>query len=135
MIYFSLGSNVNTSHLPAETKQAIIDVFSELDYKVLMKFESTTLKLSKNVKTGQWFPQQDVLAHPNIKLFITHAGYASTIETVYHGVPIIAIPVFGDQKMNAVYAETKGFGRILPWQDITKNSFAKMIEEVIGNPR
>ncbi|XP_066253000.1 UDP-glucosyltransferase 2-like [Euwallacea similis] len=134
VIYFSLGSNVNTNHLPAETKQAILEVLSGVKQRVLLKFEDSSLNLPENIKVGTWFPQQDVLAHPNMKLFITHGGYASTIETVHHGVPIIAIPVFGDHKMNAVYAETKGFGRILPWQEITKEKFSSMIEELLSNP-
>lgn len=155
VIYFSLGSNVNSRHLPLDKKRAIIEAFSNLKEDVLFKFEDDTItNLPRNVKVGTWFPQQDILgksitiicqynrkfciyflAHPNLKLFITHGGYASTIETVHHGVPIIAIPIFGDQKMNSVYAETKGFGRILPWQDITKDTFFNMIREVIDNPK
>lgn len=44
------------------------------------------------------------LAHPNTKLFITHGGLLSTTETTYHGVLILAVPVFADQEMNAARA-------------------------------
>ncbi|XP_050310088.1 UDP-glucosyltransferase 2-like [Anthonomus grandis grandis] len=137
VVYFSLGSNVNSNHLPLEKKLAIAEAFSDIKERVLWKFEDTSFakNLPKNVKVSQWFPQQDILAHKNMKLFITHAGYASTIETVHRGVPIIAVPIFGDQSMNAVYAETKGFGKVLPWQDITKDTLVGMIREVIDNPK
>lgn len=136
VVYFSMGSNVNSKDMPKNLKSSILKAFSNLKENVLWKYEDQTLTdLPKNVKIGKWFPQQDILAHPNVKLFITHSGYASTIETVYHGVPIIAIPIFGDQAMNAVHAETKGFGIYLPWHKITEQSFITTIREVIDNPK
>ncbi|KAL1490671.1 hypothetical protein ABEB36_013328 [Hypothenemus hampei] len=135
VIYFSLGSNVNTSHLPLAMKRALIEVFKEVKQRVLVKSDDEEFSnISENVLVQKWYPQQDILAHPNLKLFITHGGYASTIETVYYGVPVISIPIFGDQRMNAVYVETKGFGRILLWQDITKTTFSNMVNELINNP-
>nr|AVT42215.1 UDP-glucuronosyltransferase 40AC1 [Lissorhoptrus oryzophilus] len=137
VIYFSLGSNVKSKDLPKQTREGIIKAFSKLKENVLWKYEDDNLPvdLPSNVRIEKWFPQQDILAHPKLKLFITHAGYASTIEAVYHGVPIIAIPIFGDQRMNAVYAETKGFGSILPWSEITEETMIAKIREVIDNSK
>lgn len=91
-IYFSLGTHIKSNLLPSEKKNSILKVFAKLKQKFLWKWEDAILSgKSDNVFVKNWFPQGDVLAHPNIKCFITHGGLLSTSEAVYHGVPIIGI--------------------------------------------
>ena len=136
VIYFSMGSNLKSAELPPEKRDAILGMFSKLKEKVLWKWEDDVLPgQPKNVKLSKWLPQQSVLAHPNVKLFITHGGLLSTTETIYHGVPILAIPVFGDQKLNAKAAVNNGFGRMLPYNDITEESLTQNIQEILNDPK
>ncbi|RDY06887.1 UDP-glycosyltransferase 76F1, partial [Mucuna pruriens] len=51
----------------------------------------------------KWAPQQQVLAHPSIGAFWTHNGWNSTLESICEGVPMICMPCFTDQKVNARY--------------------------------
>ena len=46
-----------------------------------------------NVKLIKWAPQQDVLGHPKVKLFVTHGGQSSTQETLCHEMPAVSINV------------------------------------------
>lgn len=59
----------------------------------------------------------------------------STIETIYHGVPILGIPRFGDQKMNMAHAVSAGFGRMLDFTKLTEDMFLDGINEMLQNLR
>lgn len=76
-------------------------------------------------------------AHPNVKLFITHGGMLSTIETVYHGVPVLCLPMFGDQEMNSHKAEVSGYGLKLDFQDEHFNAegLKNALDQLLYNPK
>lgn len=108
-----IGSNdMKDSVLSQKFNDLLIEVFSKLPYQVLWKLDSSSLKkkISKNVKISNWFPQQDILGHDKIKAFITHGGLLSLFETVYHGTPIVVMPVFYDQDVNSERAKIDGYG-------------------------
>ncbi|KAI4327560.1 hypothetical protein L6164_020005 [Bauhinia variegata] len=48
-----------------------------------------------------WAPQAEILAHPSTGGFITHCGWNSTLESIINGVPMVAWPLYAEQKMNA----------------------------------
>lgn len=50
-----------------------------------------------------------VSEHPNCKLFITHGGHHSSIESIHFGVPVIGMPVLFDQKLNVNKAVATGY--------------------------
>ena len=92
--------------LPAERMQYFVDVVEALGMRVLLKLSrehALVLKpLGKAVRlvTG-WFPQNDVLGHPECGLFVTHGGLNGVLEASWHGVPMLAFDFgFGDQPEN-----------------------------------
>ncbi|XP_050298924.1 UDP-glycosyltransferase UGT5-like [Anthonomus grandis grandis] len=135
VIYFSMGSNLKSKDLPEATKNGILKVLGKLKQRVIWKFEEDLPNKPANVLIQKWCPQADILAHPNIKLFITHGGLLSTTETIYHGVPILAIPVFGDQIANAARAVTGGYGLKLKYQEFTVELFENYLNELLNNPK
>lgn len=62
VIYFSMGSNLQSKNMAVEKRDAILKVFSKLKEKVLWKWEDDVLPgQPPNVKLGKWLPQQDIL--------------------------------------------------------------------------
>ncbi|XP_036332210.1 UDP-glycosyltransferase UGT5-like [Rhagoletis pomonella] len=135
-IYFSLGSNVKSAYLPKRKLDEILNAFAKLPVNVLWKFEKDDLPgKPRNVYISKWFPQPDILAHPNVKLFITHGGMHSLLEVVHHGKPIVGMPVFYDQHLNVARAVAKGFGVSLNFRDFTSDELRNDILEVLNNPK
>lgn len=135
-IYFSLGSIAKSALLPIKMRKDILQTFSKLKMKVLWKWEETDLAgKPDNVFISKWFPQSDILVHPNVRLFITHGGLLSSIEAVFHDVPILGLPVFGDQHVNMARAVQKGYGQSLGLKHLTENSFTLAINQMIGTDR
>lgn len=97
----SLGTNMRSDLLGQEIIKNILTTFKEIpEYNFLWKFESDELPMEKpaNVKLSKFLKQNDILAQPNIKLFISHCGLMSTQESLWHGKPIVGIPLYGDQQ-------------------------------------
>ncbi|KAG5880367.1 hypothetical protein JTB14_029493 [Gonioctena quinquepunctata] len=136
VIYFSMGSFLKSKMLPVEVRNTILRVFGRRKEKILWKWEDEALPGQPlNVLVKKWFPQQDILAHPNVKVFMTHGGLLSTTEAVHHGVPMIAIPTYGDQMANSNFAKHIGFGLVLPFSDLSEEKLTSLLEEIISNPK
>ncbi|XP_038217980.1 UDP-glycosyltransferase UGT5-like isoform X1 [Zerene cesonia] len=134
VIYLSFGSNVPSSLLPQETIQLFIKVFSKLPYDVLWKWEKDELPgKSDNIRISKWLPQSDLLRHPKIKLFITQGGLQSTDEAINAGVPLVGIPMLGDQWYNVDYYVYHRIGVRLDFDELSGDLLDKAIKTVIND--
>lgn len=80
VIFFSLGSFLQSSEMPTEKIEIFLNAFSKLKQRVIWKFEDESYKVPSNVLVSKWLPQSDILAHPNVVLFIAHGGNISTFN-------------------------------------------------------
>ncbi|XP_043694291.1 hydroquinone glucosyltransferase-like [Telopea speciosissima] len=76
--------------------QSIEDPFSYLPQGFLERTKG------RGVVVPSWAPQIQVLNHGSTGGFLTHCQWNSTLESIVHGMPLIAWPLFAEQRMNAV---------------------------------
>ncbi|XP_044467970.1 anthocyanidin 5,3-O-glucosyltransferase-like [Mangifera indica] len=50
-----------------------------------------------------WAPQKAILSHDSMGGFVTHCGWNSILEAVCAGVPMLAWPLYAEQKMNKTF--------------------------------
>ncbi|KAH1022193.1 UDP-glycosyltransferase UGT5 isoform X2 [Dendroctonus ponderosae] len=136
VIYFSLGSLVQSVFLPPKTIETIQNVFKSLPYSFVWKWEnSSMINQPTNVYISNWIPQTALLEHPNVKLFITQGGLQSTEEAIAAHKPIIGIPFHSDQTTNVDTCAMYGMGKLLDMEDITIETLRSYILEIVNNPR
>lgn len=66
---------------------------------------------------------------------MTHGGLLSIMEAVYHAVPIIGIPVFGDQGTNIATGVSRGYAIKMPINNISEKLLIYNINEITNNPK
>jgi len=116
--------------LGVERITMILEAFRKLPkytfiWKINMK--EFPVSLPSNVVLRNWLPQNDILAHKNTKVFITHAGLLSTQESIYHGVPMLGIPILSDQFINIRRSVEKGLANVLYVKELsTENLYTKL---------
>ncbi|CRK94411.1 CLUMA_CG007918, isoform A [Clunio marinus] len=75
----------------------------------------------------------DAIGHKNVKLFIGHGGIFGTQEAIYHAVPLIIFPFFGDQHLNGFKIQEAGMGLLDSMSTITTDSLTRIINKVLNN--
>lgn len=128
LVFVSFGTNIRSADLTLEKRTALLNTFSKLKQRVLWKFEDDTLtNLPNNVMIKKWLPQNDILAHPNTQVFVSHMGIGGLYEAMYHAVPVLAIPFAGDQFTNGEKARMEGWAEVIQYPDLTQEIFEKKL--------
>ena len=91
--------------------------------------------LANNIKVQDWLPQNDLLAHKDIKAFVSHVGHNSLYESAYHGVPVVAVPLISDLFLNAKKAEQFGLGIAVDYETMDAEQLFETIVRVVDEPR
>lgn len=63
--------------------------------------------------------------------FYSHCGMLGTTEAIYHGVPMVGMPIFGDQPSNAAAVEESGMGVIMAISELSKETLLQKLKTVL----
>ncbi|XP_006866828.1 PREDICTED: UDP-glucuronosyltransferase 1-1 [Chrysochloris asiatica] len=131
IVVFSLGSMV--SDIPEKKAMEIAEALGKIPQTVLWRYTgSRPSNLAKNTILVKWLPQNDLLGHPKTRAFITHSGSHGIYEGICNGVPMVMLPLFGDQMDNAKRMESRGAGITLNVLEMTSDDLANALKTVIN---
>ncbi|XP_026150041.1 UDP-glucuronosyltransferase 2C1-like [Mastacembelus armatus] len=132
VIIMSLSTFV--SELPADMTNKIAEAFAKLPQKIIWRHKGVRPAiLGNNTLLVDWMPQNDLLGHPKIKLFVAHGGTNGVQEAMYHGVPVLGLPMFFDQYDNLL--RLRGGAKIMKLTTVDKdNNFLEAVQEVLNEP-
>uniref|UniRef100_UPI0037E7357E UDP-glucuronosyltransferase-like n=1 Tax=Semicossyphus pulcher TaxID=241346 RepID=UPI0037E7357E len=129
-IVFTLGSIV--SNMPEEKAKQFFEAFRQMPQRVLWRYTGVLPKdIPKNVKLMKWLPQNDLLAHPKAKVFITHGGTHGIYESICNAVPMLMFPLFGDQSDNVHNMVARGVAEKLGIYDVTTEQLLAALNKII----
>ncbi|XP_003415956.1 UDP-glucuronosyltransferase 2B4-like isoform X4 [Loxodonta africana] len=133
VVVFTLGSMV--SNTTEERAHMIASALAQIPQKVLWRFDGKKPDtLGPNTRLYKWIPQNDLLGHPKTKAFITHGGTNGIYEAIYHGVPMVGIPLFADQPDNIARVKAKGAAVSLDMNTMTSADLLNALKTVINDP-
>ncbi|XP_078264986.1 UDP-glucuronosyltransferase 3A1-like [Rhinoraja longicauda] len=136
-IVVALGTmveSISDRHLIEKMTRA----FSRLPQKVIWRFNNVSwpsdITLPDNVKMYNWLPQNDLLGQPMIRAFLSHGGINSLHQAVYHGVPVLGLPLFYDQMDNVVRLQSKGMALHISVAELEEEDLVAKLTQLITIP-
>ncbi|XP_044480646.1 putative UDP-rhamnose:rhamnosyltransferase 1 [Mangifera indica] len=143
VIYVAFGSESNLSQTEL-TELALGLELSGLPFFWALRNRDDTVVLpdefeervkGRGVVWTSWAPQLRILAHESVGAFLTHCGSSSITESLYHGHPLVMLPIYGDQGLIARAFTEKKVGIEIPRNEedgiYTRKSVAETLKLVM----
>ncbi|CAL8377234.1 UDP glucuronosyltransferase 5 family, polypeptide G1 isoform X3 [Gadus morhua] len=133
VVVMSLGTLV--SALPKEMTEVIAEAFSRLPQKVVWRYLGhRPSNLANNTLLLEWLPQNDLLGHPKTRVFVAHGGTNGLYEAIYHGVPVLGLPLLFDQFDNLIRLKGRGAARVVDASSVNVEDFVEALRDMLENP-
>ena len=132
VVYVSMGSHVRVNK---EKGEAILNGVLSTNYSLLWSLRESNREIldgvevdSERMRLLKWAPQLAVLGHRAVGVAIVHGGANGVHESLYSEVPLIILPINGDQMANAGRVHHQGLGIHL--QEVTESSILEAIKQI-----
>lgn len=147
VIYISFGSTMMISTMQQDKLEAILGAINELPQRFIWRWDSINIDRApftylrsdlralltnrEKLYISTWLPQVDILGHPKALAFFSHAGMGGTTESLHFGVPVVALPILGDQPANAAAIEESGLGVQISVTELSKDNLVAAFKQVL----
>ncbi len=134
LLYVAFGTAYN-DQLPVY--RAVADRFGGGEWRVVMavgeRVDPAMIgPLPEGVEVHRWVDQLAVLEQASV--FVTHAGMGGTMQSLWYGVPTVAVPQAVDQYANAQQLADIGAGRCLSAEEATPRALEDAVRAVAADP-
>jgi len=85
--------------------------------------------LGAHVRVERFVPHEQIL--PHVAAVVTHGGMGMVGRALRHGVPMLIIPLFADQPLNAQLAEQQGLAYRLPFPLATPEAIRERVRALL----
>ncbi|XP_035237352.1 UDP glucuronosyltransferase 5 family, polypeptide E1 [Anguilla anguilla] len=134
VVLMSLGTLLGG--LQPHISEVIASAFARLPQKVVWRhLGARPSTLGNNTLLLDWLPQNDLLGHPKTRAFVTHGGTNGLYEAIYHGVPVLGLPLIFDQKDNMVRVDARGAGIVLDVTVLEVDSLTQALRDVLDEQK
>ncbi|XP_055504763.1 UDP-glucuronosyltransferase 2C1-like [Leucoraja erinacea] len=132
IVVMSLGTLIDTLSLDLTMK--IAEALAQIPQKVIWRHNGDIPpNTGNNTLIAKWIPQNDLLGHAKTRAFISHGGTNGLYEAIYHGVPVVGLPLFYDQFDNMVRLETRGAAKVVNVAFLQSSDLVWALNEIINN--
>jgi cyanohydrin beta-glucosyltransferase len=100
VVYFSVGSHASMGDAQLKEIASGLARCGSPYLWVLRPEMAAEVEVGEDGLVVPWCPQEAVLNHPAVGLFVTHCGWNSILESVVAGVPVLGCPVLSEQTTN-----------------------------------
>lgn len=130
VVIMSLGTLLGS--LVTDISEVVASAFARLPQKVIWRHVGEKpSSLGNNTLIVDWLPQNDLLGHPKTKAFVTHGGTNGIYEAIYHGVPMLGLPLIFDQFDNMVRLQAKGVARALDVTALDVDTLTQALKDIL----
>lgn len=137
VIYFYMGINPKIFKLSDKQIFILLNAFKVLNCKVIWNINHNipTPAAYGNILQVTNVSHFALLAHPQVKLFITNGEIFNIIEAVYYAKPLLGLPIFANQRLNIKNAISDGYALGINLQHLSVSNLKLLVIELLTKPQ
>ena len=116
LVYATFGTVLGHMSTAVESMKVLLDAVGRLDARVLLTTgravePAVLVSVPEHVHVEQWVEQASVLDEASV--VVCHGGSGTTFGALAEGLPVVVVPMFADQAVNAGVVARAGAGIVV----------------------